>query len=104
MEGPMEGKQQQPMPIQIELGEKESEGVYANMAVITHSSSEFVIDFARRMPGTPKAKVYSRIVMTPPNLLLFMKTLEQNVNLYQEKYGKIKVERMEEEHRDIGFK
>jgi len=95
----------QPMPIQIELGEKESEGVYSNMAVITHSASEFVIDFARRMPGTPKARVYSRIVMTPPSLILFLKTLEQNVGMYQEKYGKIKVEGMEDnESRDIGFK
>jgi hypothetical protein len=101
MEGNMDRK---PIPIQIELGDKESEGIYANMAVITHSSSEFVIDFARRMPGTPKARVYSRIVMTPPNLLLFMKTLEQNLAIYQEKYGKIKVEGMEEESRDIGFK
>jgi hypothetical protein len=92
------------MPLQIELGEKESEGVYANMAVITHSPSEFVIDFARRMPGTPKAKVYSRIVMTPPNLVLFMKTLEQNLAMYQEKHGKVKIEGLEDDAPGIGFK
>ena len=91
--------------IQIELGEKESEGIYSNMAVITHSASEFIVDFARRMPGTPKARVYSRIVMTPPSLIMFLKTLEQNVAMYQEKYGKIRVEGMDDnESRDIGFK
>src|SRR5215510_382643 len=101
----MEPPKPQQHPIQLELGEKESEGIYSNMAVITHSASEFIVDFARRMPGTPKAKVYSRIVMTPPSLIMFLKTLEQNVAMYQEKYGKIKVEGLEDgEGRDIGFK
>src|SRR5262249_32620141 len=101
----MEPAKPQQMPIQIELGDKESEGIYSNMAVITHSAREFIVDFARRMPGTPKAKVYSRIVMTPPSLVMFLKTLEQNVAMYQEKYGRIKVEGVEDnEPRDIGFK
>jgi len=93
------------IPLQLELGDKESEGIYSNLAVITHSSSEFVIDFARRMPGTPKAKVYARVVMTPPNVLLLMKTLEQNLAVYEEKFGKIRVEGLDDSGKsDIGFR
>lgn len=93
-----------PQPIQLELGEKESEGVYANLAVITHSTSEFVIDFARRMPGAPKAKVHARIVMTPPNAVLLLKTLERNLATFEERFGKIKLEGVEEASKDIGFR
>jgi hypothetical protein len=50
--------------LNIELGEKEAEGVYSNLALIAHSPSEFIIDFARVLPGIPKAKIYSRIVTT----------------------------------------
>ena len=53
--------------INIELGEKEAEGIYSNLALISHSPSEFIIDFARVLPGVPKAKIYSRIVTTPQN-------------------------------------
>ena len=56
---------QQPQQINIELGEKEAEGIYSNLAIITHSTAEFVIDFTRMLPGVPKAKVYARVIMTP---------------------------------------
>lgn len=52
-------------PVQVEIGEKESEGIYSNFVLIAHSPSEFIIDFARMLPGLPKAKVFARIVMTP---------------------------------------
>lgn len=96
--------QPKPVQIQVELGEKEAEGVYANMAIISYSPSEFFLDFARRMPGSPKAKVYARIVMTPPNLMLLQKALEQNLDGYQEKFGKIRLEGLADEGRDIGFR
>ena len=97
----LERKQQ---PIQVQLGEKEAEGTYANLALITHSSSEFVLDFARRMPGAPKAKVHARIVMTPANAVLLLRTLERNIATFEERFGKIKLEGVEEATKDIGFK
>lgn len=97
-------QQTKPVSIQVELGEKEAEGVYSNMAIISFSPSEFFLDFARRMPGSPKAKVYARIVMTPPNLALLHKALEQNLENYQEKFGKIRLEGLPGEGRDIGFR
>ena len=53
--------------IAVDLGEKEAEGIYANLAIISHSPSEFIIDFARLLPGLPKAKVCARLIMTPQN-------------------------------------
>jgi len=58
----MEKKENQPQQISIELGEKEAEGIYSNLAIISHSPAEFVIDFTRLLPGIPKAKVMSRIL------------------------------------------
>ena len=94
---------QQHKTMPIELGEKESEGTYANLAVISYSPSEFILDFARRMPGAPKAKVYSRIVMAPGNVALLMRALEQNLKAYEEKFGRIRLD-VNEEPRDIGFR
>jgi hypothetical protein len=62
MNNPEQKKSQQ---LKIELGEKEAEGIYSNLAIITHSPAEFVIDFTRVVPGVPKAKVLSRIITTP---------------------------------------
>ena len=59
----------------VELGERESEGIYANLALIQHSPSEFIIDFARILPGVPKAKVHARIVMTPYHTKLLSRAL-----------------------------
>lgn len=76
--------------INIELSEETAEGVYANLAMIAHSSSEFVIDFIRLMPGVPKAKVKSRIVITPEHAKRLLKALEDNVNKYEKSFGDIK--------------
>ena len=69
--------------INIELSEETAEGVYANLAMIAHSSSEFVIDFIRLMPGVPKAKVKSRIVITPEHAKRLLTALEDNINKYE---------------------
>jgi len=74
----------------IELGEDVSEGVYSNLAVITHSNSEFVLDFVRMMPGVPKAKVKSRIVMNPQHAKRLMKALNENIKKFESNHGTIK--------------
>ena len=76
--------------INIELSEETAEGVYANLAMIAHSSSEFVIDFIRLMPGVPKAKVKSRIVITPEHAKRLLNALEDNINKYEATFGEVK--------------
>lgn len=76
--------------INIELTEEMSEGVYANLAMIAHSNSEFVIDFIRLMPGVPKAKVKSRVVITPEHAKRLLMALNDNINKYEEMFGHIK--------------
>ncbi|RKY67483.1 MAG: DUF3467 domain-containing protein [Candidatus Latescibacterota bacterium] len=87
--------------INIELGEKESEGIYSNLAMITHTPSEFIIDFARVLPGAPKGKVYARIVTTPHHAKLLEKALRENIEKYEAEFGQIKITPREE--RSIGF-
>ncbi len=79
-----------PNQINIELSEEIAEGVYANLAMIAHSNSEFVIDFIRLMPGVPKAKVKSRIVITPEHAKRLLVALEENVRKYEDTFGDIK--------------
>ncbi len=81
----------QPQQINIELGEKEAEGIYSNLAIITHSPAEFVIDFTRVLPGVPKAKVHARIVMTPQHTRMLLNALKDNVEKYEKKFGEIKL-------------
>jgi hypothetical protein len=76
--------------INIELSEEMAEGVYSNLAIITHSSSEFVLDFIRIMPGTPKAKVKSRVVLTPEHAKRLMKALKDNISKFEQANGNIK--------------
>ena len=76
--------------INIELSEETAEGTYANLAMIAHSNSEFVIDFIRLMPGVPKAKVKSRIVITPEHARRLLNALEDNILKYEETFGPIK--------------
>ena len=84
--------QQQPgQQINIELGEKEAEGIYSNLAIITHSPAEFVIDFTRVLPGVPKAKVLARVVMTTQHAKLLLRALEDNISKYEMKFGEIKI-------------
>lgn len=76
--------------INIELSEEIAEGVYANLAMIAHSNSEFVIDFIRLMPGVPKAKVKSRVVVTPEHAKRLLMALQDNINKYEHTFGPIK--------------
>ena len=69
--------------VNIELSEEAAEGIYSNLAIITHSNSEFVVDFIRMMPGVPKAKVKSRIILTPQHAKRLMSALQDNVNKYE---------------------
>ena len=71
-------------PLNIEISEEIAEGSYANLAIITHSNAEFVIDFVNVMPGTPKSKVKSRVILTPMHAKRFMKALVENVERYEE--------------------
>jgi hypothetical protein len=75
--------------INIEISEEVAEGEYANLAIITHSHAEFVIDFVNVMPGTPKSKVKSRIILTPQHAKRFMKALTDNINRFEQMNGKI---------------
>ncbi len=70
--------------IQVELSEEVAQGTYANLAVISHSSSEFILDFIRVVPGVPKAKVKSRIILTPDNAKRLLLALEDNINKFEE--------------------
>ena len=81
-----------PQQINIELGEKEGEGIYSNLAIITHSPAEFVIDFTRVLPGLPKARVQARIVMTPQHAKLLLGALKDNIEKYEKVFGEIKVQ------------
>ena len=76
--------------INIELSEETAEGVYSNLAIITHSSSEFILDYIRIMPGVPKGKVKSRIIMTPEHAKKLHRALSDNLAKYEASYGKIK--------------
>jgi hypothetical protein len=76
--------------INIELDENTAEGIYSNLAIINHSASEFVLDFVCIMPGVPKAKVTSRIVLTPQHAKRLVKALAENVHRFEVAHGEIK--------------
>lgn len=75
--------------LNIELSEEIAEGIYSNLAIITHSSAEIVIDFIRVMPGVPKAKVKSRILMTPQHAKRLLRALADNINKFESLHGTI---------------
>lgn len=79
-------KQQQ---LNIELTEEIAEGTYSNLAIITHSNSEFIIDFVNIMPGVPKARVKSRIVLTPQHAKRLMRALADNINKFEKMHGTV---------------
>jgi uncharacterized protein (DUF1778 family) len=78
--------------LNIELSEEIAEGTYSNLAIITHSTSEFVLDFIRVMPGVPKARVKSRIILTPEHVRRLLSALEDNIEKYEAINGHIKVQ------------
>ncbi len=84
-----ENTQNQPH-LDIELSEEIAEGIYSNLAIITHSQSEFVIDFIKIMPGVPKAKVKSRVLLTPQHAKRLARALADNIQKFEQQNGKIK--------------
>jgi len=76
--------------INIELGQEIAEGTYSNLAIINHSMSEFIVDFINIMPGEPKAKVKSRIILTPQHAKRLTKALVDNVRKFEQAHGEIK--------------
>ncbi len=88
----MATQNQPPQQISIELGEKEAEGIYSNLAIITHSPAEFVIDFTRVLPGVPKAKVHARIITTPQHAKLLLNALRDNIEKFEKNFGEIKIQ------------
>lgn len=85
----MNNENQQNNQLNIEISEEIAEGQYANLAIITHSHAEFVVDFVNVMPGTPKSKVKSRVILTPQHAKRFMKALVDNINRFEAANGKI---------------
>jgi hypothetical protein len=76
--------------INIEISDEVGEGIYSNLAIITHSPAEFIVDFVKMMPGVPKAKVKSRIILTPQHAKRLYKALKENVAKYEAIHGEIK--------------
>jgi hypothetical protein len=86
----MSDSNQQQGQINIELDEKIAEGIYSNLAIINHSQSEFILDFITIMPGIPKAKVKSRIILTPQHTKRLLAALKENIQRYESVHGEIK--------------
>ena len=78
--------------LQIELKEEVAQGTYANLAIITHSSSEFVLDFVRVLPGLPKAGVQSRVILAPEHDKRLQRALEENIAKYERAFGPIRLQ------------
>ena len=85
----MSNPESAPNQLNIEISEEIAEGEYANLAIITHSHAEFVVDFVRMMPGLPKAKVKSRIVLTPQHAKRLLHALADNLEKFEQVHGEI---------------
>ncbi len=85
-----------PSQLNIEISEEVAEGTYSNLVIITHSHAEFIVDFVSVMPGTPKSKVKSRIILTPQHAKRFLKAMDDNIHRFEEAHGQIKDQEMVE--------
>lgn len=85
----MKDNNQQQGQINIELDEQTAQGIYSNLAIINHSHSEFVVDFITMMPGVPKAKVKSRIILTPQHAKRFLGAMADNIKKFEQMHGVI---------------
>jgi hypothetical protein len=93
-----------PQQVSLELGDKEAEGIYSNLCLISHSSSEVILDFARALPGLAKGKVYARIIMTPQHAKSLHQALGQNLAKFEEQFGVIPLPGTDaREKKGIGF-
>jgi hypothetical protein len=91
-------------PLQVELSPEQAEGIYSNLVFIAHSSAEVILDFARALPGLPRAKVYARVIVTPQNAKLLLQALEQNLKNYEGQFGVIKLPGDPVRGKEMGFK
>jgi hypothetical protein len=94
-------KEQQPLP--VELDEKAAEGIYSNFVLTAHTASEFIVDFARILPGLKKAKVFSRIVMTPQTAKSLYMVLGRTIEKYEKAFGEIQLRGGKQVLPPIGF-
>lgn len=85
----MSDQNQQNPPFSIELTEEVADGVYSNLVMIAHSPEEFILDFIRVMPGVPKARVKSRIIVTPHHAKRLLRALAENIERFERSYGEI---------------
>jgi hypothetical protein len=94
----MADQKEQPKPnqINIKITEEVADGIYSNLAIITHSNSEFVLDFVRVMPGVPEAKVRARILLTPQHAKRLMRALADNINKFESVHGQVRESEMPE--------
>jgi len=76
--------------LDIEIDDTVADGIYSNLAIINHSHSEFILDFVNMMPGKPKAKVKSRVILTPQHVKRLLRALAENVQRFEKTYGEIK--------------
>ncbi len=81
--------QSEAQQLNIELTEEIAEGVYSNLVMLAHSSEEFILDFIRVMPGVPKARVKSRIIVSPPHAKRLLRALSDNIDRYERAHGEI---------------
>jgi len=86
----MAGEKKGEKQFNIELPEEIAEGIYSNLAIISHSQSEFVVDFIRLVPNVPKAKVKSRVILSPQHAKRLLRALADNVNKFEKQFGPIK--------------
>ena len=99
----MNAKSPQPQRITVDLGEKEAEGIYSNLTLISSSPAEFILDFARIVPGLAKSKVHARIIMTPQSAKGLMKSLTVNIERFEAANGEIKLAGQPDTTQGIGF-
>jgi hypothetical protein len=94
--GIMNEKENKQQGLQLELPQDVAQGEYANFAIITHSSSDFIIDFARVLPGVPKAQVKSRVILAPEHAKRLLGALQENIFRYEREFGQIKIPTQQE--------
>ena len=92
-----------PQSLEVGLGEREAEGIYANLVFVAHSQAEVILDFARALPGLPKARVFARIIMTPQHAKGLLGALDQNLKNYEETFGPIRMQADPPKGKEMGF-
>jgi hypothetical protein len=97
----MNENEQKQQGLQIELTPEKAQGEYANFAIITHSSSEFIVDFARMLPGLPNAQVRSRVILAPEHAKRLLGALQENIMRYERQFGPIKMPEQQQAPRTI---